>query len=71
MASHQDGMEKGKCIECGELLYINPETGMCISCENAMLRQSVNMLTIMLYYERKDAARLRRESLHPKEKESA
>lgn len=57
------GMERGKCAECGEVLYINKETGLCITCENAVFRESITILTVMLAYEQREVSRLRRENL--------
>lgn len=57
------GMERGKCTECGEILYINKETGLCITCENAVFRESITILSVMLCYEQREVSRLRRENI--------
>jgi len=38
----------GHCKQCNRLLLINPNTGYCLVCENAALRERIGLLEFQL-----------------------
>lgn len=65
------GLTKGICASCKEILYVNPDTGMCIACENTHLREAIAVLSTMLHYERRETSRLLKERLAVQKQDGA
>ncbi len=38
------GMVKGRCVSCNDIMFINPETNMCLCCEHAHTKEAARIL---------------------------
>lgn len=47
---------KGDCAGCRQRMFVNVESGLCVTCENGKLKQDVSHLKTQLEQARKETA---------------